>query len=153
MRLIDADKLYPDCLTKQGKFAISQSQIANAPTVEREPFATVTFDKDELDRIVDERVIEPIKNGELVIKEERPQGEWIEYTDRITLDTYYECSNCKEPWATIEGTPWQNMMNFCPNYGADMRGKDNQLRDCENCIHHSDNGCEVWECEFEKRSE
>jgi len=57
---------------------------------------------------------------------ERPQGEWIEHTERITLDTYYECSNCKEPWTTIEGTPWQNGMNFCPNcgarMGADMRG-------------------------------
>lgn len=34
MRLIDADKLYPDCMTKNGTLAISQSQIANAPTVE-----------------------------------------------------------------------------------------------------------------------
>ena len=37
MRLIDADKLHPDCLTKDGKFAISQSQIAKAPTVEERP--------------------------------------------------------------------------------------------------------------------
>ncbi len=36
-RLIDADKLYPDCLTKEGTLAISQSQIANAPTVEAYP--------------------------------------------------------------------------------------------------------------------
>lgn len=34
MRLIDADKLYPDCLTKYGRVAISHSQIANATTVE-----------------------------------------------------------------------------------------------------------------------
>ena len=34
MRLIDADKLYPDCMTKNGTLAISQSQIANAPTVD-----------------------------------------------------------------------------------------------------------------------
>lgn len=53
---------------------------------------------------------------------QRPKGEWIERTERITLDTYYECSNCKEPWTTIEGTPWQNMMNFCPNCGARMKG-------------------------------
>ena len=37
MRCIDADKLKPDCLTKDGKFAISQSQIAKAPTVEERP--------------------------------------------------------------------------------------------------------------------
>ena len=37
MRLIDADKLYPDCMTKNGTLAISQNQIANAPTVEERP--------------------------------------------------------------------------------------------------------------------
>ena len=36
MRLIDADKLYPDRMTTKGGVAISQSQIANAPTVEVE---------------------------------------------------------------------------------------------------------------------
>lgn len=35
-RLIDADKLYPDRMTKNGTLAISQNQIANAPTVERQ---------------------------------------------------------------------------------------------------------------------
>ena len=38
MRCIDADKLYPDCMTKNGTLAISQSQIANAPTVESRMF-------------------------------------------------------------------------------------------------------------------
>ena len=33
MRAIDADKLKPDCMTKDGRFAISQSQIANAETI------------------------------------------------------------------------------------------------------------------------
>jgi len=33
MRLIDADKLYPDRMTNKGNVAISQSQIAKAPTV------------------------------------------------------------------------------------------------------------------------
>ena len=34
-----------------------------------------------------------------------------------------------------------------------MEGARRMIRDCENCVHHSDNGCEVWECEFEKRSD
>ena len=34
MRCVDADKLYPDCMTKNGELAISQSQLANAPTIE-----------------------------------------------------------------------------------------------------------------------
>jgi len=36
MRLIDADKLYPDRMTNKG-VAISQSQIADAPTIEIRP--------------------------------------------------------------------------------------------------------------------
>lgn len=34
MRLIDADKLYPDKMTKEGTLAISQDQLANAPTID-----------------------------------------------------------------------------------------------------------------------
>lgn len=51
----------------------------------------------------------------------RPHGKWKEQTDYVG-DTYYECSVCKEPWTTIEGTPMQNFMNFCPNCGAKMDG-------------------------------
>lgn len=36
-RLIDADKLYPDRMTNKGTVAISQSQIAKAPTVQAVP--------------------------------------------------------------------------------------------------------------------
>lgn len=120
-RLIDADKLYPDCTTKEGTLAISQSQIANAPTVERKPFATVTFDKDELERIVDERVIEPIKNGELVIKGERPTGHWIKVSDCYCW--HWECENChRRPSRTSTG--YDDLSNFCPNCGADMRKEE-----------------------------
>lgn len=115
MRIIDADKLYPDCMTKNGTLAISQSQIANAPTVDIEPFVTVTFDKDELERITDERVIEPIKNGELVIKEKRPTGHWIEMTDGRGHSSYF-CSRC--------GTQEGKRYGYCPNCGADMRGEE-----------------------------
>ena len=45
MRLIDADKLYPDRMTKDG-LAISQSQIANAPTVEERPHGEWVLDKE-----------------------------------------------------------------------------------------------------------
>lgn len=45
--------------------------------VDEHCIASVWFDRAELKKIVDEQVIEPIKNGELVIKEKRPHGEWI----------------------------------------------------------------------------
>lgn len=75
---------------------------------------------------------------------ERPQGEWIHKEFDPFLKEYGQCSNCLQR---------ERVGNFCRNCGADMRPKPNQLRDCENCVHHSDNGCEVWECEFEKRSD
>lgn len=42
MRYVDADKLYPDCMTKDGKLAISQSQLANAPTVPQGEWQFIT---------------------------------------------------------------------------------------------------------------
>lgn len=58
--------------------------------------------------------------------EERPQGEWIEYQDCYD-DTYYTCSHCGEDWITIEGKPTDNLMNYCPMCGADMREADNEV--------------------------
>ena len=26
-------------------------------------------------------------------------------------------------------------------------------RDCDNCVHHTDNGCTKWDCEFERRTD
>ena len=51
--------------------------------------------------------------------EERKAGKWLE-TDDGYDGTYYDCSVCGESWTTIEGTPWENGMNFCPNCGARM---------------------------------
>lgn len=82
MRLIDADKLYPDRMTKDG-LAISQSQIANAPTVE-----------------------------------ERPHGEWKEMWH--SGKDVYSCSEC------FEAYKMPILYNFCPNCGADMRGKNDE---------------------------
>ena len=52
---------------------------------------------------------------------EREKGEWIE-KEGYDGDTYYDCSACGNSWTTIEGTPWESGMDFCPNCGADMRG-------------------------------
>lgn len=48
-------------------------------------------------------------------------GKWIEHDDDWA-NVYYECSVCKEPFVLIDGTPADNLYNFCPNCGADMRG-------------------------------
>ena len=46
-------------------------------------------------------------------------GYWIE-KDGYDGDIYYDCSECGESWATIEGTPWDNEWNYCPNCGCRM---------------------------------
>lgn len=45
-------------------------------------------------------------------------GRWEEEFDGI--DTIYECSVCGEPFVTLEGTPADNLWNYCPNCGAKM---------------------------------
>lgn len=103
--------------TKQTFYKI----IDNAPTVDIKPFAIVKFDKDELKRLVDERVIEPIKNGELVLQtDKRPHGEWQEPFES-NGKTYHKCTHCHISSELIL------FGNFCPNCGADMRGgEDNR---------------------------
>lgn len=142
MRLIDADALKKAvenlCVGGEEQIKHNRSdgiywldgicdayrEINNAPTVKRKSFATVTFDKDELNRIVDERVIEPIKNGELVIKEKRPTGHWIkETTDDLPVPfELLVCSNCKKE-AIIDDWNCYVKSDFCPNCGAEM-GKE-----------------------------
>lgn len=50
MRLIDADKLNPDRMTNKGTVAISQSQIAKAPTVQAVPIEVLDKIRAEIDK-------------------------------------------------------------------------------------------------------
>ena len=69
-----------------------------------------------------------LMDGELAIKElptiqpEPKEGHWIE-KDGFDGDTYYDCSVCGNSWTTIDGTPMNNDMNYCPNCGAKMTNK------------------------------
>lgn len=100
-------------------FNCVMSTIDNAPTVEPEKVvvANFSFDKDELDQIVRDRVIEPIKNGELVIKEEKPQDKWGKW-----VITEIRCPICLEYFQTDCYSTED--LNECPNCGADIRGED-----------------------------
>lgn len=50
-------------------------------------------------------------------------GKWIE--QEADMDTIYECSVCGEPFVTIDGTPADNLWNYCPNCGAQMDLEEN----------------------------
>lgn len=82
------------------------------------------------------------------LNEERPQGKCEKCTYRIFTEKFTD--SISEVMALYGITSVEELQE---RLQAEMRGKADQLRDCENCIHHSDNGCEVWDCEFEKRSD
>ena len=52
-------------------------------------------------------------------------GRWIEQEQ--CGESLYSCSACGTEWVTIEGTPKENGMDFCPHCGAKMDEKE-----CEN---------------------
>lgn len=49
-------------------------------------------------------------------------GEWTTIEDDWMMDTIYKCSVCKEEFVTVDGTPAENLWNYCPNCGALMDG-------------------------------
>lgn len=67
-------------------------------------------------------VIVGLKMAVRIIKEQQSAekiGKWIEQDDEYN-DTIYQCSVCGEEFVTIEGTPADNLWNYCPNCGARM---------------------------------
>ena len=49
----------------------------------------------------------------------RKKGKWVEQ-DGFDGDTYYDCSECGESFCLIDGTPTDNLYNYCPSCGAEM---------------------------------
>ena len=97
MRAIDADALIADCNKYLG--------ILN-PDRDVKEYARIFW------------LIGILRNAP-TIEPERKKGKWIEQDD-CWDGVYYECSVCKEPFTLIDGTPSDNLYNFCPNCGADM---------------------------------
>lgn len=72
-------------------------------------------------------------------KSECISGVWIECDDGWD-GVYYECSNCGEAFTLLDGTPADNLYNYCPTCGADMTHKS-----CHNCGIYS-KGLLPWQC-------
>lgn len=53
-------------------------------------------------------------------------GEWIAHDDDW-CGTYYTCSACGCDWTTIDGTPQENNMKYCPECGSKMGGERNDI--------------------------
>lgn len=88
--------------------------IDNAPTVE--------LDESVIQEVLNKRCMTVVANEYLVaLHGKRPQGEWIEVTQRISdseTSTHWECSICREPDRK------DGKSKFCCECGADMRGEN-----------------------------
>lgn len=45
---------------------------------------------------------------------------WIHDYDEYFEDDIYTCSHCYEPYIMIDGSPAENLYNYCPNCGTKM---------------------------------
>jgi DNA-directed RNA polymerase subunit RPC12/RpoP len=50
------------------------------------------------------------------------RGEWVE--DFMVGEGVYRCTNCDDKFVTLEGTPYDNRLFYCPFCGAKMDGKE-----------------------------
>ena len=53
---------------------------------------------------------------------DRPRGEWVNVKISISGDSSAECSLC----GAVVHNNFSNVISFCPNCGADMRGEDDE---------------------------
>lgn len=93
--------------------------------------------------------VEDIQKLPPVKPQEPKTGHWIE-KDGFDGDVYYDCSECGESWTTIEGTPWDNVWNYCPSCGARMVEPQERDHKCHTCKHYmsgeQDGSCDSYIC-------
>lgn len=56
-------------------------------------------------------------------------GRFEDSSDEWFGTDVYTCSKCRESYVLVEGTPKENLWNYCPNCGAKMDGGDNNEAD------------------------
>ena len=49
-------------------------------------------------------------------------GRFEDSSDEWFGTDVYTCSKCRESYVLVEGTPKENLWNYCPNCGAKMDG-------------------------------
>ena len=107
----------------QNHLALANTIIAHSvpyePKIEIVPYCNVTFDKEQLQEIVDKAV------AEFVADNKRPEGDWIKVKEeRMMVDmsgeivTRYKCSECGRMIAILPSKLADYPFCHC---GADMR--------------------------------
>ena len=116
MRLIDADALKEVFKETDVHYGGKIKELIDeAPTVEQKYYervvANVTFDRDQLNEIVEKAKAEVLESIKI------PHGEWEVLPPSVGYpEPIYVCPFCD--WGTDENS------NFCPRCGADMRQEE-----------------------------
>lgn len=79
----------------------------------------VRYDGNSIEQGMTVTGIEQALNEMPSIQPKQKTGRWIPFD----CDTW-ECSECKTLFTTLEGTPKDNLFNFCPNCGAKMESEE-----------------------------
>ena len=80
------------------------------------------FEWDDISPTRDE-FVEFIKKQPTIEAEPVKHGRWEVSTDEWFETDVYTCSKCREDYVLVEGTPKENLYNYCPNCGASMDGE------------------------------
>ena len=143
MRLIDADKLKaklqehhdffvnaydgfknlpPNDKARVDEITHCISEIVNAPTVEPCYQTTSCLDCKNYDKekYYCPRFCKVIR--EIAKENQRPQGKWIKVVENLSW--HYECNKCHNRPLMARLVDEDVLSEFCPNCGADMRGKE-----------------------------
>ena len=67
-----------------------------------------------------------LNNANTIEAEPVRQGRWEVSTDEWFETDVYTCSKCRESYVLVEGTPKENLWNYCPNCGCRMDGGDDE---------------------------
>ena len=99
-----------------------------AEYIEREALIgdlTAAMDHRGMGQVIGQTLIRYVKRQTAADVAPVVHGRWVEKDDGWG-GTYYDCSACGESWTTVDGTPTQNNMKYCPNCGARMDGGDDR---------------------------
>ena len=78
---------------------------------------------------------------------EHIRGEWKEIDGDSGI---WACPICGWTISLPTGNPQGQRCNFCQYCGSDLRAEGDD-RDCFLCVHKKPDGCESWDCHFERK--
>ena len=84
----------------------------------------ILFDNPNIEKIC--KGMQDVVNIHTIEAEPVRHGRWEDSTDELLGTDVYTCSKCRESYVLVDGTPKENLWNYCPNCGCRMDGGDDE---------------------------